>query len=480
MTIKTHEQYIKDVAKINFDIEVLGKYVGSKIRILHKCKVCGYEWMISPNSILMGRSCPACSKIRKAKLQTKVHKEYMEELSIKNPTIEVVEEYINAKTKILHRCKICGHEWKPAPYNVLYNGTKCPLCTHKCIGNAPKYENSIWASKYREYFSKYMTEEQMKSYMPNSVKKIELPCPQCNHVKKISPADLLYYGYGCSYCSDGISYPNKFIRAFIEQLPVVNIQNEFSPKWCVFNGNKCRYDIYFEYNNQCYIIEMDGSLGHGNRTFNNLKDTIGVLRDKEKERLAQEHNIIVIRIDSQISEQEYIKSSIIKSELNNLFDLTNINWAHCDERATSSNVYEAASLWNDNLSIKQISNILHVHTATITRYLRQANKLGLCNYSHEESSKRGYKEVSKTNTGRVKNSDACAKISNSKKGKQTKADNPNARKVIRLCDETIYDYLAGAAYENNMHKATMIKYCKTHNGFMYYDEWLTMKNDLKF
>ena len=400
MDKKTHKQYIEDVSRINSDIEVLEEYIGSKTKILHKCKICGHEWFVKPNVILRGCGCPICSNIKVHQEQTKTHEKYIEELAIKNPTIEAIEKYADAKTKILHKCKLCGHEWKTVPYNTLYNNTKCPVCTHKCIGNEPEYRNSILASEYREHFSKYMTEEQMKIYMPNSMRKVELCCPQCNCSKKITPADLLHYGFGCLHCSDGVSYPNKFARAFVEQLPVFNIQNEFSPEWCIIDGNKCRYDVYFEYNNQCYIIEMDGGLGHGNKTFSNSKDVAGILRDKEKDRLAQKHGILVLRINSQISEREYIKSSIIKSELNNLFDLTNINWEYCDKQATSSNVYEAASLWNDGLSIKSISNILHVHTATITRYLKRANKLGLCNYTHEESAKRGYKEVGKSAKGK--------------------------------------------------------------------------------
>ena len=56
-----------------------------------------------------------------------------------------------------------------------------------------------------------------------------------------------------------------------------------------------------------------------------------------------------------------------------------------------------------------------------------------------------------------------------------------AKKVIRLCDEIIYDYLNGAAKENGVSKPTMRKKCKRHDGFMYYDEYLELQkqNELK-
>jgi hypothetical protein len=44
-----------------------------------------------------------------------------------NPDIEVLEEYINTKTPILHRCKIDGCEWKMPPTRALL-GQGCPNC----------------------------------------------------------------------------------------------------------------------------------------------------------------------------------------------------------------------------------------------------------------------------------------------------------------------------------------------------------------
>jgi hypothetical protein len=64
---------------------------------------------------------------------------------------------------------------------------------------------------------------------------------------------------------------------------------------------------------------------------------------------------------------------------------------------------------------------------------------------------------------------------NKKKGFPGK-NHPKARKVIRLDDLKIYGYLIGAAQDNGIHKDTMRNRCKTHNGFMYYDEWLAEQN----
>ena len=68
----------------------------------------------------------------------------------------------------------------------------------------------------------------------------------------------------------------------------------------------------------------------------------------------------------------------------------------------------------------------------------------------------------------------CRHLSESLSG----GNNPKAKQVIRLCDSVVYDYLNKAAQENNVHKDTMRKYCRQHNGFMYYDEWLEQQNNL--
>lgn len=60
----------------------------------------------------------------------KTHEEYIEELKLKNPNIEVLEIYNGSLNKILHRCKIHNYKWYVTPANVLYH-TSCPKCSNK-------------------------------------------------------------------------------------------------------------------------------------------------------------------------------------------------------------------------------------------------------------------------------------------------------------------------------------------------------------
>ena len=135
-------------------------------------------------------------------------------------------------------------------------------------------------------------------------------------------------GFSCPRCSDKISYPNKFLRAFLEQLPVENIQFEYSPKW----ARPYRYDGYCEYKDLKIIIEMDGGLGHGNHKYKSSEiDIGGKQRDLIKDQLAEINGITLVRIDCINSNFEYIKTNILTSLLNNIFDLNQIDWEICEK-----------------------------------------------------------------------------------------------------------------------------------------------------
>ena len=55
----SHEEYVSTVGD---DYEVLESYINNRTKILHKHKLCGYEWKAFPNNIKQNRSCPKCFK----------------------------------------------------------------------------------------------------------------------------------------------------------------------------------------------------------------------------------------------------------------------------------------------------------------------------------------------------------------------------------------------------------------------------------
>ncbi len=56
---KTHEEFVNDIAQINPNIEILGKYIKSSLKILCRCKICNHEWETQANN-LRYQGCPKC------------------------------------------------------------------------------------------------------------------------------------------------------------------------------------------------------------------------------------------------------------------------------------------------------------------------------------------------------------------------------------------------------------------------------------
>lgn len=397
---KTHEEYIAEVAKINPNIEVVERYIGANIKILHKCKIDGYEWEVLPSDILHGKGCPKCGLLSRKQKRTKSHDEYVESVNKISPDIEVVEKYIKSTTPILHKCKIDGHEWLATSNNIL-RGKGCPVCKHQVIGNSPEYKNSIWSSEYKDLFAKYMTEEQMQQCMPKSNIKIKVKCPYCGKLKNIAPYNLLLNGLGCT-CSDGQSYPNKFIYSFLNQLHIDYI-SEYSCGWA--NGK--RYDIYIPSLN-C-IIENHGKQHYDKNSF----ELIGgrtleeeLQNDKDKKEIAIKNGIeYYVELDCRISSKEWISNHIVSSQLLDIIGMKilNVNWEICDEFATSNRVKDAADLWERGMSIRDISKNLNIDKVTVRSYLKKATSLNWCDYNSKESRRRGALHLKERKRGYVLN-----------------------------------------------------------------------------
>ena len=88
-----------------------------------------------------------------------------------------------------------------------------------------------------------------------------------------------------------------------------------------------------------------------------------------------------IQLDCKLSDYDYIKNSIIDSKLNDLFDLSVVDWDRCFKATFSSNVTLCAHLWNDGMkNTKDISDYIGFNITSVIKYLKQAAKIGLCDY----------------------------------------------------------------------------------------------------
>ena len=165
-------------------------------------------------------------------------------------------------------------------------------------------------------------------------------------------------------------------------------------KWC----GKYKYDFYFEYDNEQYIVETHGGQHYRDNTkFRRNYSKIGIKEnDKLKKELALENEIKeenYIVIDCRYSELDWIKNNkngILNSRLAELFDLSKIDWFKVDKFACSNLIKNLCEYWmnNQNITIVETGKKFGHADATIRRWLKYGNKFGWCTYIPKKLNKK--------------------------------------------------------------------------------------------
>lgn len=232
----TPQEYNKRLHEINPNIILLDDYAGAHVKLRFRCLIDGYEWITTPHSVLKGCGCPKCAGCLK-----KTHEQYVSEVALINPNIEVIGEYAGAKTSITHRCKIDGYEWKTAPSNVL-QGHQCP----KCVDRAP-----ITHQDYVERLALVSPDIIPIENYSGALVRILHKCKIDGNEWYVTPANALR-GRGCPQCYE--SAGERCARQWFETHDIVYEYQK------TFDGckdkNKLPVDFYLpKYNTVC---EIDG------------------------------------------------------------------------------------------------------------------------------------------------------------------------------------------------------------------------------
>lgn len=194
---KTQEQFEKEVSEKQPNLVVIGKYINNNTKILLRCNVCGLEWETLPRSITSsGVGCKRCSANKAASRIRKSKDTLIAEMQLINPSIEIIGEYKNNRTKIKCRCHICGHEWSPTADAILH-GSGCPSCRIT--------KQVIRSTKTTQQFRKDLLEikpsiEVVGEYT-HSGEKIELRCKVCGYEWSRTPHALISTDSKCPKCS---------------------------------------------------------------------------------------------------------------------------------------------------------------------------------------------------------------------------------------------------------------------------------------
>lgn len=337
------------------------------------------------------------------KTSRKTHEQFIEEMNIINPNINILGKYKNTKSHVECECKICGFKWSPNVGNLLHNKSGCPVCAGNKI---VKGMNDLWTTHPEiAKLLKFKEDGYITSHACNS-RKLWFICPTCNHEIYKHPSEVYYHGLACPRCSDGYSYPEKFLFEILKQLNI-NFETQKTFKW----SPSRYYDFYLnDYNTLIEVHGMnhykEGFVTVGGKTFEEEK-----ANDIYKKELANENKISkYIIIDCRYSKLEWCKNSVLNSELKTLlqFNENDINWMSVGINSLKSRKIITCDLWNNGKSIPEIADELKVARNTIREYLKECSKYNLCNYdpkiAREKSKERCSKKVICLNNLKVYNS----------------------------------------------------------------------------
>ena len=158
---------------------------------------------------------------------------------------ELLETFTKTSDLLLHRHKVCGHEWRVRPNNLM-KGQGCPSC-----GKPSKYNQITYESRLLD--TEFIVLEPINGVGQKILHEHKI----CGHIWKARPSDILR-GQNCPKCSK-----NNYSRISIEWLKSFSNPNILHAE----NGGEqiiagFRVDGYDPITNTVY--EFHGDAYHGN------------------------------------------------------------------------------------------------------------------------------------------------------------------------------------------------------------------------
>lgn len=299
------------------------------------------------------------------------------------------KEYITNYQYYKYCCNACGFtNW--ISLTSLNKGVRCSCCSNHIV---VKGVNDV--ATLRPDLIKYFVDiNDAYTHTIMSGQKVQCKCPICGTKKYILISNLSTHGFSCDKCSDGISYPEKFVASVLSQLKI-----DFIRQYEIKNF-KYKYDFYLpQYNT---IIETHGEQHYTNTFFKMTLKEVQENDLKKKEVALQNNTDNYIVLDCRKSEINHIKTSICDNKFfNNNFNLNNIDWELCHKESLKNKLIEVCEYWNKHSDVICVSDVMKTFSmsrTTVRKYLHIGTEIGLCYFDKSiEDKKSGKKRMGKNN-----------------------------------------------------------------------------------
>lgn len=233
------------------------------------CNVCGYKWNTKTNSLLQGKGCPKC--LNKVK---KTHEEFLQEINLINPNVELLSKYVNSKTKIKRRCKICNDISEMLPKAILKKTCKgcASINAHDALAKTPEEFLSDFLNKYNNYIL-------MDTYV-NSSTFLNVKHKKCGNVFLFNPSRIYNRAkHICSLCYPKNSNGEREIQNYLDFHKINYEQHKTFSNLRGINNGCLSYDFYLTEQN--ILIEFQGEQHY---------KPIDVFGGEEQFKIQQEHD----------------------------------------------------------------------------------------------------------------------------------------------------------------------------------------------
>lgn len=287
MKRKSTEDFINEMKIKQPNIEIQGDYINNKTPIKCNCCICGNVWNPRPDQLVRGQGCPICGYKKRIKSQTKSHEQFVKEIKLINPQIEIIGKYVNNHTLINVKCLNCGKEWGATPNNLLRNHG-CLNCNGQFLKSQCQYEEDMRNTHPNiKVIGKYM----------NNKTQAEVLCEKCGNVWNSYPINAIYKNHGCPRCEKKYKGEVKISNYFNNNDINYESQKSYEDLFGV-GGRKLRYDFYLP--DFDLLIEYQGNFHDGSSFVGDFftKERLEIQQehDERKRKYAKKHNIKLLEI----------------------------------------------------------------------------------------------------------------------------------------------------------------------------------------
>ena len=290
----THEQFMSSIQDVlNPTIEIVGQYTGWQAKIQCHCKLCNNDVYIPASTLRQGCGCTKCQHEIGFQKRRTSQEDFRAKLDALSLNYDVLEPYKNTKTKLLCKCRVCGHEWKRYPRDILHRHD-CPMCSNQENHNRQSLTTDDFIQKLRDINPRIKV---VGEYY-NNLTKIKCYCMDCNQYFDAIPRNLTHRKT-CPLCTK--SRGETLIKDWLTENHIPFIKEKTFPDLIGMGGGRLRYDFYIP---DCsLLIEYNGIQHEKPADFGGQGKDIAIAQlaqqkqhDKLKCDYAKEHNLKLLTV----------------------------------------------------------------------------------------------------------------------------------------------------------------------------------------